>query len=142
MLVPVFLNMRPRPFLGMMKRGAILILLVMLAACAPAEKGEKLKVVASFYPLAYFTEQVGGDLVDVSMLVPAGVGVHDWEPTSQDIRILQNGDVFVYNGIAEFWAESILKSVPSSLVIVKVSEGLSLLEGEEHEEEHEEEEHE
>ena len=44
-------------------------------------KGEKITVLASFYPLYEFTKEIGKDRVDVSVLVSPGVEPHDWEPT-------------------------------------------------------------
>jgi zinc transport system substrate-binding protein len=41
----------------------------------------KLKVIATFYPLYDFAQNVGGNKTDVSILVPETVDVHTFEPT-------------------------------------------------------------
>ena len=46
-------------------------------------------VTASFFPLAEFAKQVGGEKVTVVNLTPAGVEPHDFEPTPQDLVKIQ-----------------------------------------------------
>lgn len=58
----------------------------------------KVSIVATFYPLAEFAQQVGGKLVDVKSLVPNGIEPHDYEPTPQDIRDIQTAQVSIFNG--------------------------------------------
>ncbi len=40
--------------------------------------GDKLKVMASFYPMYDFAQKIGGDRVEVTNMVPAGTEPHDW----------------------------------------------------------------
>jgi len=71
-------------------------------------KGEKIKVLASFYPLYEFTKEIGKDKVDVSVLVSPGVEPHDWEPTIKDIQKMQNADLIIINGLGfEQWIEDV-----------------------------------
>jgi zinc transport system substrate-binding protein len=49
------------------------------AAFAASSTGSKRNVVASFYPLAYAAQRVGGDRVQVTNLTPAGAEPHDLE---------------------------------------------------------------
>ena len=48
-------------------------------------RSSKLKVIATFYPLYDFAQNVGGNKTDVSILVPETVDVHDFEPTPSSI---------------------------------------------------------
>jgi len=57
-----------------------------------------LTVAASFYPLEYVAEQVGGDLVAVTTLTPAGVEPHDIELSPAVVRSLSNADLVLYIG--------------------------------------------
>ncbi len=69
---------------------------------------EGVQVVASFYPWAEFSRQVGGDLVQVSTVVPAGSEPHEYEPSPQDLARVYEADVFIYNGSGiDPWAERI-----------------------------------
>jgi len=65
----------------------------------------KMKVTASFYPMAEFTRQVGGTYVTVATLVKPGTEPHDYEPTPQDIATIYKSKVLVTNGAGlERWA--------------------------------------
>ncbi len=73
-----------------------------------AEGKPRIAAIASFYPLYEFTKQIGGDKVDVSMLVPKGVEPHDWEPTIRDIQKIHQADLIIINGNGfEKWVEKI-----------------------------------
>jgi len=56
----------------------------------------KLHVVASFYPLQFIVNRIGGDRVHVSNLTPAGAEPHDLELTADDTARLQDADLVVY----------------------------------------------
>ena len=101
----------------------------------PSNNMSKLRVIASFFPLYDFARNIGGDRADVSVMVPAGIEPHDWEPTPRDIADAQNADMIVYNGAGfESWISGI-----SAKFVVDTSRGIQLMEGgeEEHEEGHE-----
>lgn len=71
-------------------------------------QAEKLQVAASIYPLAFFAEQIGGDLVDVTALVPQGLEPHDYEPSPNDLKSVYNADLVVFNGAnLEPWMEDL-----------------------------------
>jgi len=55
-----------------------------------------LEVVASFYPLQFVAERVGGDQVSVTNLTPAGAEPHDLELTPSDTAVLQDADLVVF----------------------------------------------
>ena len=58
--------------------------------------GSKVTVVASFYPLQWMAEQVGGDRVSVSNLTKAGAEPHDLELTPKDVAELADADAVVF----------------------------------------------
>lgn len=93
---------------------------------------DRLKVMASFYPMYDFAQKVGGDKVEVKDMVPAGTEPHDWEPAATDIRNLEDADVFVYNGAdLEHWAEDVLATLENQdLIVTEASDGVELLDGE------------
>lgn len=59
---------------------------------------EKIKVVASFYPVAEAAGRVGGDRVEVTNLTPAGTEPHDLELTPDQVDRLEDADLVVYLG--------------------------------------------
>lgn len=111
-----------------MKKILALILLIslMVAGCGGKEADSgKLQVTASFYPMAEFVRNVGGDKVQVTTMVPDGAEAHDWEPSSKDLVNLGRSQVFVYNGVVEPWAEQSLKAL-SEKKITAVEAGRDL----------------
>ena len=76
--------------------GAVAVLLV--AGCGSSSQvgtGER-QVVASFYPIAYAAEQVGGANVEVTNLTPPGAEPHDIELTARDVGRVRDADVVLY----------------------------------------------
>ncbi len=65
-------------------------------------------VVASFYPLAHFAEQIAKDNAVVSLIIPDGVEAHHFEPTPADIISIQNAQIFLFQGgNFDFWAQTV-----------------------------------
>ncbi len=76
-----------------------------------AEAGN-VKVVTSIFPLYDFTSQVGGDLVDVKLLLPPGVEAHGFSPTPHDMVTVTRADLFLYlSDILEPWAGTIVAAL-------------------------------
>lgn len=59
---------------------------------------ERVSVFASFYPLAFIAEEVGGELVQVTNVTPAGAEPHDFEPTPQDIARISSASLLLGQG--------------------------------------------
>lgn len=71
--------------------------------------GDTMRVTASFYPLAEFALRVGGDLVSVQNLTPAGSEPHDFDPSPRDVADLHGSTLFIYNGSGlEPWVSRVL----------------------------------
>lgn len=74
-----------------------------LAACSSggggtggSGDGDGVAVLASFYPLQYVAQQVGGDLVDVRSLTPPGAEPHDLELSPAQVDEVGRADLVVY----------------------------------------------
>ncbi|MEU9699808.1 zinc ABC transporter substrate-binding protein [Streptomyces sp. NPDC047981] len=82
--------------------GAVTLGLVTLSACGGTSDASgksadgKLSVVASFYPMQYLAEQIGGDHVSVSTLTAPGVEPHDLELKPRQIGELGDADYILY----------------------------------------------
>lgn len=63
-----------------------------------SEGDDRVRVVASFYPVAEAAEKIGGDLVEVVNLTPAGSEPHDLELSPDQVDELQDADVVLYLG--------------------------------------------
>ena len=99
--------------------------------------GQKLKVMASFYPMYDFAVKIGGDKAEVTNMVPAGTEPHDWEPAAADIKNLEEAALFAYSGGGmEHWVDDVLASLETKkLVSVEASAGVTLRSGHIHDEE-------
>ena len=68
----------------------------------------KLQVISSFYTLHEFSQNIGQEKVDVTLLVPVGVEPHDWGPTIKDVQRMQKSDLIIINGIGfENWVDNL-----------------------------------
>ena len=77
-----------------------------------------MKILVSFYPLYEFTKEIGKERIDVSIIIPAGIEPHDWEPTIQDLQKMQNTDMIVINGAGfESWLDDFVTSNPNVLIV-------------------------
>ena len=137
-----------------MKKGLIFIFVSILifSACVYIAKpkdgkksvSDKIKIVATLYPQYDFAKQIGGEKVEVSMLLTPGTETHTYEPTPQDIINVNDSDVFVYTGkYMEPWADRIISSVDSNTKVLDASQNTNMIKSEDDEEhdEHEEENH-
>jgi zinc transport system substrate-binding protein len=77
-----------------------LVILVGSSGCGSDGSGSsgKKEVAASFYPLAFAAEELGGDAVHVVNLTPPGTEPHDLEPTPSDVRELKSADLVLLLG--------------------------------------------
>lgn len=87
--------------------------------------GNKLKVNASIYPLYFFSSQIGGDKAEVKNITPAGAEPHDYDPSTQDIAQIEDGNMLVLNGGVEAWGNKIKDNLKGTGVkIVVAGDGL------------------
>ena len=87
-----------------------------------------------------FTRNVMGNEGNVELLMPAGTDSHDYEPSAKDMAKIQEADAFVYNNEnMEMWVPAIESTLKEGdVTIVKATEGMVLLSGdEEHDHDHE-----
>lgn len=94
-------------------------------------QSKKIKVIATLFPVYDFAKNIGGQYVDVHLLLPPGVDAHSFEPSPEDIIKISKADVFIYTGIyMEPWAEKILKGIDNkSLIVVDCSYGVKVKKG-------------
>lgn len=103
----------------------LLVLPVALGGCAgPSTSGgasggddDVVQVLASFYPLQYLAEQVGGDLVSVSNLTPPASEPHDLELSPAQVRRVGEADLVVYlTGFQPAVDEAVTSRAPEHVV--------------------------
>lgn len=69
-----------------------------LAPAAVAQDDEPIGIVVSFSVLADIVEQVGGDHVDVTSLVPVGGDAHTFDPAPDQVAAIADADLIVQVG--------------------------------------------
>ena len=109
----------------------------------------KISIVTTIYPVYDFACNVAGDKAEIINLVPAGVEPHDFELSTGDMQLIEQADVFIYNGAGmEHFVDKTLASISNEeLLIVECAKDVELLQTEhshdhdkdekEHDEEHE-----
>lgn len=133
-----------RSVLAWLSATALLAAIVLLAACAAdgdaepspvataADVGgdapaDPLRVVATMSVVGDLAEQVGGERVEVEVIVPVGADPHTFEPTPSDAASLEGAQLVVANGagLEEGWLLRMVEGHEAPLVLL--AEGLDLL---------------
>ena len=92
-----------------------------------SSKDGKLAVMASFYPLQYLAEKIGGEHVSVTSLTPEGAEPHDLELSPKMVDSLSSADAVVYlAGFQSAVDEAIEQQAPKT--VIDVSPAADLIE--------------
>lgn len=87
----------------------------------------KLKIVATLFPQFDFARQIAGDYADVTLLLPPGMESHSYDLRPSDMIEIRESDMFIYTGkYMETWAQTIIDSLDDSVMVVDVSDGITL----------------
>ena len=92
---------------------AVLVLAVSASAAAP------MVVFVSIVPQKYFVEQIGGDQVDVQVMVAPGASPHTYEPKPQQMAALSRARLYFAIGVPfeEAWLEKLAAANPGMRVV-------------------------
>lgn len=95
--------------------------MVGFSGCSDVDESDsgKLKIVTTIFPQYDFARQIGGDRVELKMLVTPGGESHAYEPSPQDITAVKNCDIFICaGGESDVWTGKILDAVGTEDVVV------------------------
>jgi zinc/manganese transport system substrate-binding protein len=99
--------------------------LVLAVTASPLQAAERLNVVASFSILGDFVRQIGGDSVNLTVLVGANSDVHVYTPTPADAKTVADARLLVINGLGlEGWLPRLLQSSGSKAQTVVATAGI------------------
>ena len=89
--------------------------------------GQKLAVVATTSMIGDVADAIGGQNIDLAVLIGIGQNPHSFEPTPQDLAAVEDADVLFVNGLdlEEVLMEAIYET--SRGVVVPVSAGIEVL---------------
>lgn len=146
------MNVRRQHISGIAVAAAATLGLGTLSACssdsAAAGNTEKFDVVASFYPMQFLAEQIGGDHVKVATLTEPGQEPHDLEVSAQQRAQIEESDAALYlkglqPAVDEAVTQSGVKTKIDAATLTKLEDHGSLEDSHEHggEEAHAEEGH-
>jgi len=113
----------------------LLLVAILASSCAPRSQPveteeAKINVVVSILPQAYFVRRVGGDRVEVTVIVPPGASPATYEPSASQMRSLAQADLYIRIRVPfeEAWMGKIAAANPDMLIIDS-SEGIERIGG-------------
>ena len=119
----------------------ILLLGAVMVSGACIEEGdqqpgqEKIIILVSILPQADFVEQVGGDRVHVEVMIPPGANPATYEPSSSQLKAVNNARLYVKVGsglpFEHVWLHRI-SSINPDMHIVDTSQEVSVIPGDPH----------
>jgi len=131
----------------LIKKVLPVLLGLMVAWAGPALAGGKVRAFVSILPQKYFVERIGGDLVDVDVLVPPGANPHMYEPSPRQMTALTRAQVYFAIGVnlEHVWLPR-LADANRAMLVIRSQEGVDKMpmaahhhdDGDEHEALHEE----
>ena len=116
----------------------LLFITLLLTACStPADQTDgRLSVVATTTIVGDVVSAVGGDLINLTTLLPIDADPHSYQPVPQDIAAVSKADVVFLNGLGlEESLEDVVSGAVEEAVMVFVSDGIEALHLDEEEEE-------
>ena len=128
----------------------VLLTVILVTSCASTQTAEedKLVVFTSITPQKYFVDRIGGDLVDVNVMVEAGSSPATYEPKASQMTALSDAAAYFSIGVPfeSAWLEKIA-AANQEMLMVDTTEGIERRimgvphthEGEEADHDHEEE---
>ena len=104
---------------------------IIISNCSKVEDNtDQKKVVVSIVPLAEFVEKIGGNKVEITVMVPPGASPHTYEPKPSQLIKVSKADMFIKVGTPiEFevmWLDKIL-STNKKMLVVNASENIEQL---------------
>ncbi len=89
-------HLRPPSFLALL---AVLPAIFIACGGGSSGAGDKIMVVATTTQIGDMAANVGGDKIDLTVLLKPNQDAHDFEPSPSQIRKLQSADVVLRNGV-------------------------------------------
>ena len=95
---------------------ALMMLFSSMAGCLDRSEDDETEALGnamvSTYHVGQLVSAIGGDTINVDLMVPSNVPVHDYEPSAADIVRMQESDIFFYHGLnLEPWVDTALASL-------------------------------
>lgn len=109
----------------------VLAVAVFTASCAPKSAAtEKIGVVVTILPQVEFVERVGGDHVDITVMVPSGQDPHTYAPTVAQLEAVRQAKMYAMVGSGvefELVYMGRIMEANKDMLVVNCSEGIELM---------------
>ena len=108
-----------------MRKVVIFLLFVLHLTAAPSALARPLMVFVSIVPQKYFLEKIGGDLVEVAVMVPPGANPATYEPKPKQMVALAKADIYFAIGVPfeATWLKKIA-ATNTKMVVVHTEAGI------------------
>ena len=107
-----------------------ILFVLLLTACGQADdaevvEDEKLSVTVSIVPQQYFAERIGGDLVNVTVMVEPGQSPATYEPKPDQMTALAESDAYISIGVPfeSSWLEKI-EAANTGMLMIDTTQGI------------------
>ena len=109
------------------------LFLVIVTACQVGQRtnsdDNRLKVVATTTIVGDVVKQLGGDRIELSILLPTGTDPHGFQPAPRDLANISEADLIFANGAGlEEFLQPLIENSGGKAPIISVSDGIDLLE--------------
>ena len=105
---------------------AAALLMPLSFAASPLRGADRIKVVASFSILADLVRQIGGERIEIAVLVGPNTDMHVFQPTPAHAKLLLDARLVIINGLGfEGWADRLVKASGSKGETVVASKGVT-----------------
>ncbi len=122
----------------MIKKIKILFILfcaiVFISGCAsdnPSSVNDsRIKIVVSILPLADFAEKIGGNKVDVTVMIPPGASPATYEPTPTQLKHVNDADIYIMVGsgipFEKVWMKKI-EDMNGDMIVIDCSNDIDII---------------
>lgn len=111
---------------------AVLVVVLSFGGCRQSPQtpspDNRLQVVVSIAPQQYFVERVGGEYVNITVMVPPGTEPHTFEPKPEQLKALSRADAYLRIRIdfEDAWIDKI-KATNPKMLMVDTTQGIQRL---------------
>jgi len=126
----------------MSKRYYLFFILVVFLAFSLNKicRAEKIFVSVSVPPQKFFVEKIGGEHVNVQVMLPPGASPATYEPTPKQLVNLERSEIYIKVGHPNFLFEKkyfkVINNTNKNMKIINMSEGLSYIKMSNHDHDH------
>lgn len=104
---------------------ALICTLLGMLSLNTATQAKPLQVVASFSILGDWVQQIGGENIQLTVLIQAGGDAHVFEPSAQNARTISQADILFINGLEfEPWLERLKTAARFKGIEITASQGI------------------